>query len=115
MQIKMSQTPVAATLIMFAALAVTGATGAALPAQIDGQPLPSLAPLIHEVNPAVVNIVVATSYQTFGRRGTPRWNQRQGAGSGVIVDAEAGLILTNHHVVGEAERVTVKLARPRSS
>jgi Do/DeqQ family serine protease len=99
----------AATLIAFVALTVSTATGAALPAEVNGSPLPSLAPLIHEVNPAVVNIVVSTAVQRFGRRGFPGRSQPQGAGSGVIVDAEQGLILTNHHVVDGATEILVTL------
>ena len=52
----------------------------------------------------------------FGRRPPPgqqpREFRQQGAGSGFII-SEDGLILTNHHMVGEADRVTVKLSDGR--
>jgi Do/DeqQ family serine protease len=39
----------------------------------------------------------------------PQPRPRQSTGSGVIVDAARGLVLTNHHVVGEGSRIRVKL------
>jgi Do/DeqQ family serine protease len=119
----MSRRSIPATLIAFAALTITVATGAALPAEVNGQPLPSLAPLIHDVNPAVVNIAVRSTVaaqanpfwdQFFGRRGAPQQRETQAAGSGVIVDAAAGLIMTNHHVVNGATEINVTLHDQRS-
>ena len=68
------------------------------------------------VEPAVVNInteqIVRTSRdpleEFFGLRGTPREFRRPSLGSGFIVDPQ-GYILTNHHVVGRADRISVKL------
>jgi serine protease Do len=49
----------------------------------------------------------------FGpRRRAPRERVQRGQGSGVIVD-RAGYILTNNHVVGDADKITVKLADKR--
>ena len=83
---------------------------------------PTLAPLISEVTPAVVNIAtVSRSAQEtnplfrdpFFRRffDLPDRPQRQerAAGSGVIVDARNGYVLTNHHVIRGAQEVTVIL------
>jgi serine protease Do/serine protease DegQ len=103
-------------------LAAAGIAAAALPVQVDDEPLPSLAPLVERVSPAVVNIRVSQTVQQsspFGddafRRffgipegyGGPR--EVASAGSGVIVDAERGYILTNHHVVENADEIQVSL------
>ena len=78
---------------------------AALPAEVQGKPVTSLAPLVEEASPAVVNIQVRQAQRSpFGRGG-----QVGGNGSGVIVDAENGYILTNHHVVGDADEIQVSL------
>lgn len=86
----------------------------------DGS-MPSLAPLIERVSPAVVNIATSGTVETqanpllndpFFRRffdipQQPRQRQVQSLGSGVVVDAEQGYILTNHHVIANADRVKV--------
>ena len=88
----------------------------------DGR-TPSLAPLIDEVSPAVVNIATRGTVEAernplledpFFRRffdlpDQPRQRQVQSLGSGVIVDADAGTILTNHHVIRNADRIRVGL------
>ncbi len=85
--------------------------------------VPTLAPLLQKVTPAVVNISVATMApqrhnplfrDPFFRRffdmpqDAPARPQ-QSAGSGVIVDAARGYVLSNHHVVARAESVMVTL------
>ena len=86
------------------ALVSSGAL-AALPTSVGGQAVTSLAPLVEAATPAVVNIrVTQVRRNPFGRPG-----EVGGAGSGVIVDAENGYILTNHHVVGEADEIQVSL------
>ncbi len=96
---------------------------AALPAEVDGQPLPSLAPVLERVTPAVVNVHTRTRVQVrtspfmddpFFRRffdvpSVPRERIQQSLGSGVIVDADAGLILTNNHVIDGADDIAVTL------
>jgi Do/DeqQ family serine protease len=95
----------------------------ALPAQVNGEPLPSLAPMLERVMPGVVNISTVTQIATeqhpllrdpFFRRffnipGQRRERENQSLGSGVIVDAERGLIVTNHHVVENADAIRVTL------
>ena len=89
---------------------------AALPLAVDGQPLPSLAPMLERVTPAVVNI----SSQADPRQGPaaglaqPPDKLRQNIGSGVIVDAAQGNILTNHHVVRGASSIRVSLQDGRA-
>jgi Do/DeqQ family serine protease len=95
---------------------------AALPAVADGQPMPSLAPLVEQVTPAVVNIRVSQTLtrgspfgddafrRFFGLPDMPGGSQEvASAGSGVIVDAENGYILTNHHVVEGADEIQISL------
>lgn len=88
--------------------------------QFDGRGLPTLAPLVNEVTPAVVNISVVTRSpiednplfrDPFFRRffNLPDRPREQAAGSGVIVDAARGYVLTNHHVIKDAEQAIVTL------
>jgi serine protease Do/serine protease DegQ len=103
-------------------LLILGSTAwAALPAVVDGQEVPSLAPLVERVAPAVVNIRVS---QTVATRGSPFGDDAfrrffgfpdnpggtrevASAGSGVIVDADNGYIITNHHVVENADVIQI--------
>jgi serine protease Do/serine protease DegQ len=112
-------------------LALGTPAGAAtlLPAQVEGQPMPSLAPLISRVSPAVVNIGVKGTVQAprhpffddpnfrrfFGMPpgAEPREREFRSAGSGVIVDAKGGYIVTNAHVVENAQEITVTLVDDR--
>ncbi len=100
---------------------------AALPAAVGGQPMPSLAPMLTRVTPAVVNISTTTRVrvrdayfddpmvrQFFGLPATPRERVEQSLGSGVIVDAAKGYVLTNNHVVGGADDIQVTLQDGRS-
>ncbi len=91
-----------------------------LPVTSDGK-VPTLAPLVEQVTPAVVNIAVLSRspeqdnpmlQDPFFRRffGLPEASRPQiSAGSGVIVDAQHGYVLTNHHVVKDAQQVVVTL------
>ena len=89
------------------ALLSFAAAEAALPTEIGGQPFPSLAPLVEEAQPAVVNIRVS---QNVARRSPfMPGGEVASAGSGVIVDAKGGYILTNHHVVAEADEIQISL------
>ena len=110
-------------------------TVAALPAhaQVQGglplqQGLPSLAPMLKGATPAVVNIAVTAKAESaaqnpllqdpFFRRffdvpEQPQEQESQAVGSGVIVDAAKGYILTNNHVVDQAETIKVRLVDDR--
>jgi Do/DeqQ family serine protease len=95
---------------------------AALPVAVDGQALPSLAPMLERVVPAVVNINSKARVrvrnpvmddpllrQFFGMQNVPRERIAQSLGSGVIIDAGKGYVLTNNHVVEGADDVSVTL------
>ncbi len=115
--------------LLLASLAVLLPAQAALPAaDSQGQPIPTLAPMLKKVTPAVVNIAVSATHTInspllndpvfrhfFGvpQHQQPRQN-RNSVGSGVIVDAEQGLIITNHHVVKDADEITIGLSDGRT-
>ncbi len=115
---------------VFAALAMAGTptlSRAAMPPAIDGQPMPSLAPMLQRVTPAVVNIStkkrvpMQNGYagdpvmrQLLGMPGATRERVEQSLGSGVIVDAAKGYVLTNNHVVGGADDIRVTLQDGRT-
>ncbi|HMB60148.1 MAG TPA: Do family serine endopeptidase, partial [Xanthomonadales bacterium] len=103
------------------------AATAALPSAVDGQPLPSLAPVLDEVTPSVVNIYTQTRVRIrspllddpFFRRffqvpDQPRERVSQSLGSGVIVDSENGYVMTNNHVIAGADDISVTLSDGRS-
>jgi serine protease Do/serine protease DegQ len=116
------------------ALAATGVlfsvgSGAQLPEKVGDAPVPSLAPIVKKASPAVVNIATRGTLREsrrnplledpFFRRFfdapdlAPRERQFQSAGSGVIVDARQGYIITNAHVVENADEITVTLLDDR--
>ncbi|MGE5625403.1 MAG: DegQ family serine endoprotease [Bacillota bacterium] len=123
--------------IVFAAL-LAAASLTSLPAfahmpppAVAGQAVPSLAPMIKRVTPAVVNVSTRGHVQMqvnnpfmndpffqqfFGGRNfnQPVERQFQSLGSGVIVDADKGYILTNNHVVENADKITVTLYDDRT-
>jgi serine protease Do/serine protease DegQ len=107
--------------------AIAPLASAQLPAQVGETPVPSLAPMVKRISPAVVNIATRGTVQEqnplfndpFFRRffdipNTPRQRQFQSAGSGVIVDAKQGYIITNAHVIENATEITVTLLDNRS-
>src|SRR5215468_7360294 len=112
-------------LLAAAVLALTlapRATQAILPVTPDGQPVTSLAPMLERVIPAVVNINSKTRVrvnnpfmddpffrQFFGMQNAPRERIEQSLGSGVVVDAAKGYVVTNHHVVDGADDISVTL------
>ena len=108
-----------------ALLALLWALSAPLLAQPAGLPtrdgLPTLAPILEKVTPAVVNIAVLQKSpeqdnplmrDPFFRRffGMPQQSEPQiAAGSGVIVDAKNGYVVTNAHVVKDAQEIQITL------
>ena len=102
-------------------------SNAALPFAVDGQALPSLAPMLDRVRGAVVNISTVTHVKIRKRKNPfylhyfdqPRFNEktkkRQGLGSGVVFDAGNGLILTNAHLIQGTDEITVTLKDGREA
>lgn len=117
----MTKTRLYSTALLLA-VAYVAAAQSALPQSVKGEPVTSLAPLVEEVSPAVVNIRVSHTItrrspfaddafrRFFGLPDTPGGAREvASAGSGVIVDAARGYILTNHHVVGDADTIQISL------
>jgi serine protease DegQ len=113
-------------LIFLLGLPIGSALGA-LPATLDGRPLPSLAPVLKEVTPSVVNVYTQTRIRVrspllddpifrrfFNVPDAPRERVSQSLGSGVIVDAKNGYVLTNNHVIARADEIAVGLKDGRS-
>lgn len=103
------------------AFASLPAANAAMPAAVAGESLPSLAPMLEKVLPAVVSVQVeGTARQSqrvpeelkkyFGDESPDQQAQPfEGMGSGVIIDAAKGYILTNNHVISQADKISVQL------
>ncbi len=95
----------------------------------EGHQVPSLAPMLEKVTPAVVNISTRGSIRAqqnplmqdpFFRyffdvpNQPPQRRETQSLGSGVVLDAQQGYIVTNNHVIEHAEEITVTLRDGRS-
>ncbi|MGB7214891.1 MAG: Do family serine endopeptidase [Gammaproteobacteria bacterium] len=98
---------------------------------VDEQDFPTFAPLLERVRPAVVNVAVVSAAPPT--EGNPLLDDpffrrffelpddfefqqplpQQGVGSGVIIDADEGLIVSNSHVVQNAEDIVVTLTDRR--
>jgi serine protease Do/serine protease DegQ len=115
------------TVLMLFVATPFGNVHGALPASVDGRPLPSLAPMLENVTSTVVNISTKTFIRVqenpllsdpffryffnVPRRSIER--ERSSLGSGVIVDAANGYVLTNNHVIHKADEITVTLSDGR--
>jgi len=110
--------------LSFSLLTFSNTVTAALPAYVESGPLPSLAPMIEKTRPAVVNIATRGSvdvqnhpllndplFQRFfkGFENMPQRKEVKSLGSGVIIDADAGYIVTNHHVIEGADEIAITL------
>jgi serine protease Do/serine protease DegQ len=99
------------------------ASVAALPAALNNQPLPSIAPMLEVSMPAVVNISTSKNIQAvdnpllqdpffrhfFQIPEDAQRQQKNSLGSGVIIDSSNGYILTNNHVIDKADKIMVTL------
>src|SRR5262249_18974238 len=115
---------VASALVSFG---VAMSASAAVPPTVADTPVPSLSPMIKRVSPAVVNISTQGTVTERGAQNPllddpffrrffdvppdlgPRERSFQSAGSGVIFDSKNGYIVTNAHVVENANEITVTL------
>jgi Do/DeqQ family serine protease len=122
-------------LVIMLCLSLSYSANATIPNVTDqGKPFPSLAPMLKKINSAVVNI---STYSTQQALVNPLLNdpffkhffelpeqdnlqqqapqkRQQSAGSGVIINAQKGIIMTNFHVIKNADEVQVSLIDGRS-
>ncbi len=108
--------------ILIAMLSLNSVALARLPVAVNGQALPSLADMLERITPAVVNISTEGGSTTlkdpvyrhfFGKKMPKSNGKRIGTGSGIIVDARNGYIVTNAHVIEGAEKITITLKDQR--
>jgi len=115
------------SLLVWVLVCFTGQAFASLPVAVNGETLPSLAPVLKEVTPSVVNVYTQTRVRVrsplledpifrrfFNVPEIPRERVSQSLGSGVIVDAEHGYVLTNNHVIARADEISVGLKDGRN-
>ena len=103
------------------AMGASVAANASVPLPVIQQAsgLPTLAPILKKITPAVVSIAIKSrapdaNAQRKTRDAKPAVDQQtHAAGSGVVIDAGQGLIITNNHVIDRAEEITVQLADGR--
>ncbi len=94
---------------------------AAVPTTLISNGAPSLAPMLHKVMPSVVNIYITlnenakTTDETAApdKRLPQQGNPFAALGSGVIVDAKQGYIITNNHLTRNAKSISVNLSDGR--
>ena len=108
---------------MIAVLSVHGVSNAALPVAVDGQALPTLAPMLENVQKSIVSISSEIQQRAndncfyddpffrrfFDRNQSSRNRNRLSAAVGVIVDSRNGYILTNEHSIAGATNIVVTL------
>jgi len=110
------------TLVYLGCLLLAGVAHAAFPPQVNGNTLPTLAPMLEKITPAVVNIAAIGEVQVKQRNSLlndpifrhffelPQNTQTKkfrSLGSGVIVDSKNGYIISNHHVIADAKTIIV--------
>ena len=87
--------------------------------------LPTLAPILEKISSAVVNIAIKGRVaqesdplldDPFFQRffDLPKDREVNTAGSGVVLDAREGLIVTNNHVIAHADEITVTFTDGRT-
>lgn len=123
MNIKIVKQALVIVLILVYPAITATANAMGLSPYTDGQPMPSLAPMLERSMPAVVNISTSTNIQVrenplmqdpFFRQFFDLPNQmpqrkKNSLGSGVIIDSAQGYVLTNNHVIDKADKIMVTL------
>lgn len=112
--------------IIAASMSVNLMSHGALPFfSINKNEIPSLAPMLDQATPAIVSISVEGTqvsrqrvpemFKHFFGGSDEQLQERpfKGLGSGVIIDAKQGYVVTNNHVVDNADEITVKLTDGR--
>lgn len=110
------------TLIILGLLiAWSGNAHTAIPVSLATGIKPTLAPLIKKVIPAIVNISAKSTryhqhplfndpfFQHFFGQSLRERREEKSAGSGVIIDAKRGYVVTNNHVIDNADEIFVSL------
>jgi S1-C subfamily serine protease len=118
---RMNRIALAAALALTTALAAVDAARASVPLPVIEQTTgtPTLAPVLKKIMPSVVSISTRGAPEASAQQKKPRETKRleaasaRAAGSGVIVDARQGLIVTNNHVIQHADDITVTLVDGR--
>lgn len=110
--------------LLFSSLSTFDANAYSIwPSSVDDKTMPSLAPMLEKSTPAVVSIAVKGTHEVkqnipdifrfFGNQNqNPNQTQQRpfrGLGSGVIIDAKEGYIVTNNHVIEKADEILITL------
>ncbi|CAM4281596.1 Do family serine endopeptidase [Pseudoalteromonas ostreae] len=117
---KMKLSLISAAMLSASLLLTPAVSMAKMPIAVNGQQLPTLAPMLEQITPGVVSIQVSGSKEVrrradpldfFFGNPQPRSQKREfsGLGSGVIIDAKEGYVVTNNHVIQDAEKMLVTL------
>ena len=95
-----------------------------IPTKAPDNGIPTLAPMVEKARPAVVNIATTGHvdiqkhpllndpfFKRFfeGYSDLPQRKETKSLGSGVVIDAEKGFIVTNHHVVEDAQEIAITM------
>ena len=120
---KMKLSLLSAALLTASLTLAPGVSQAAIPLAANGEALPSLAPMLERTTPAVVAVAVEGTHVSkqqipdafryfFGPNAPQEQVQERpfrGLGSGVIINAEKGYIVTNNHVIEGADQILIGL------
>ncbi len=119
--------PLLLTLSTAAGILALPMAEAAVTAPQAAQPMPSLAPMLQRVMPAVVNVSTRGTANVkqnpmlrdpffrrfFNAPNRPLKRRTQSLGSGIIIDAKKGYVITNNHVIDKADKITILLSDSR--